>query len=154
MTTAYDPLAAARAGTNPKVLARMPSGWAVIGDVQRLPGYVLLLHDGDADQLTDLPLDQRVQFLTDMTILGQALTHACSRLDPGFRRVNYAVLGNAYGHLHAHLHARYDWEDADRGGLPVWNYPDRNDPRYSLSAEHDLLRQEITAELRLQLSRA
>ena len=34
---------AARRGENPYVIARMTSGWLVIGDIQPLPGYCLLL---------------------------------------------------------------------------------------------------------------
>jgi hypothetical protein len=34
---------AALRGENPMVMARMPSGFAVIGDTQHLPGYSLLL---------------------------------------------------------------------------------------------------------------
>jgi hypothetical protein len=43
-----DRIQAAREGRNPTVLRRLRSGWAVIGDHQRLPGYCLLLHDGEA----------------------------------------------------------------------------------------------------------
>ena len=36
---------AARAGTNPAVIARVESGWVVVGDQQVLFGYCLLLPD-------------------------------------------------------------------------------------------------------------
>ena len=38
-------VALARNGANDKVICRMPSGWAVMGDVQFLPGYCLLVPD-------------------------------------------------------------------------------------------------------------
>ena len=38
-----DRISSARRGENPLVMARMPSGFAVIGDTQHLPGYSLLL---------------------------------------------------------------------------------------------------------------
>jgi hypothetical protein len=42
-------------GENPLVMARMRSGFAVIGDTQHLPGYSLLLTDDpSANHLTDL----------------------------------------------------------------------------------------------------
>lgn len=44
----------ARAGTNPYVICRMRSGWLVIGDVQPLPGYCLLLADPVVPSLNDL----------------------------------------------------------------------------------------------------
>ena len=49
-----DRVAAAREGRNPTVLARLDTGWVVIGDHQRLPGYCVLIHDGPADHLTDV----------------------------------------------------------------------------------------------------
>ena len=40
-----DRIGAALRGANPTVLARMPGGFAVIGDVQWLPGYCVPLTD-------------------------------------------------------------------------------------------------------------
>jgi diadenosine tetraphosphate (Ap4A) HIT family hydrolase len=142
-----DPVEAARAGTNPTVLHRLPSGWAVLGDVQRLPGYCLLLHDGSADHLHDLAPDEATRFLRDMALLGRAVAQASTALDPAFLRVNYAILGNAYGRLHAHVQARYSWEEPERRSLPVWNYPDRAAPRYRLGAAHEPLRRALTDAL-------
>jgi hypothetical protein len=50
-----DALTAALRGENPKVMVRMPSAFAVIGDTQHLPGYsVLLCEDESANHLSDL----------------------------------------------------------------------------------------------------
>ena len=49
----------ARNGTNDKVICRMPSGWAVMGDVQFLPGYCLLLPDPVVASLNDLAAASR-----------------------------------------------------------------------------------------------
>lgn len=98
-----DRIEAARRGDNPTVLRRLRSGWVVIGDHQRLPGYCLLLHDGEADHLTDLPRPDRAVFLEDLALLGEAVMIACARLDPQLWRVNYEVLGNSYPHLHGHV---------------------------------------------------
>src|SRR6185295_15025824 len=68
-----DRVAQARAGTNPYVIARLPSGWAVIGDVQFLPGYCLLLGDPVVSSLNDLSLEARGQFLQDMVRIGDAI---------------------------------------------------------------------------------
>jgi diadenosine tetraphosphate (Ap4A) HIT family hydrolase len=138
-----DRVGSARRGENPTVLRRMPAGWAVIGDHQFLPGYCLLLHDGTADQLTDLPRRDRVAFLVDLSLLGEAVGMACRRLDPNFWRVNYEVLGNSYPHLHGHVFARYLWEpEALRRG-PVWLYPDRTDQRHALDERHVGLRRAL-----------
>jgi diadenosine tetraphosphate (Ap4A) HIT family hydrolase len=135
-----DRIQAARRGQNPTVLRRLRSGWATIGDHQRLPGYCVLLHDGEADHLTDLPRPQRTVFLEDLALLGEAVMSACARLDSQLLRINYEVLGNAYPRLHAHVFPRYLWEPDDLRRGPVWRYPDLHDPRYELGVQHDHLR--------------
>lgn len=135
-----DPIAAARKGQNPTVLRRLRSGWAVIGDHQRLPGYCLLLHDGDADHLTDLPRPERAVFLEDVALLGEAVMAAGTRLDAQLVRVNYEILGNSYPRLHCHVFPRYLWEPEERRRGPVWRYPDLHDPRYELGPQHEHLR--------------
>jgi diadenosine tetraphosphate (Ap4A) HIT family hydrolase len=144
-----DRIGAALRGENPLVMARMRSGFAVIGDTQHLPGYSLLLTDDpSADHLSDLDWDRRRQFLFDLSLLGEAVGRACR--PNGLRRVNYEVLGNSIAHLHGHVHARYEWEPPDKIGGPVWRYPKevRNDPAHAYSDEkHGELRAAITAEL-------
>ena len=116
-----DRIGSAAAGTNPMVIARMESGFAVIGDTQFLPGYCLLLADPEVDQLSDLDLDRRMEFLRDMSLIGEAIERACA--DGGLRRINYEILGNTDHYLHAHVFPRYEWEPAERIGHPVFNYP-------------------------------
>ena len=90
-----DRIGSARAGTNPTVLARLTRSYAVMGDTQFLPGYCVLLVDTPGvDRLTDLPKRQRREFLEDMDTLGEAVETACRVTDPGFRRMNYEILGN------------------------------------------------------------
>ncbi|KAF0844848.1 HIT family hydrolase [Nocardia caishijiensis] len=145
---AEDPIGAARQGVNPTVLARMASGWAVMGGTQHLPGYCVLLHDGDADQLTELPRADRVVFMRDLVLLGEAVERACRAADPGFFRINYEVLGNFWPHLHGHVHARYQWEpDALRVG-PIARYgSEREAPEHRLGPRHDPLRAAIATAL-------
>jgi diadenosine tetraphosphate (Ap4A) HIT family hydrolase len=151
-----DRIGSALRGENPLVLARMRSGFAVIGDTQHLPGYSLLLTDDPSvDHLTDLDWERRKQFLFDLSLLGEAVERACR--DNGLRRINYEVLGNAEPVLHGHVHPRYDWEPPERITGPVWRYPKelRNDPRHAYSDEqHGELRAAITSELRALLERA
>jgi diadenosine tetraphosphate (Ap4A) HIT family hydrolase len=145
-----DRIGSACRGENPLVLARLRSGFAVIGDTQHLPGYSLLLTDDPAvDHLTDLDWQLRTHFLFDLGLLGEAVAAACR--ENGLRRINYEILGNSMPVLHGHVHARYEWEPPDRIGGPVWRYPRevRNDPRHAYSDEqHGGLRAAITAELR------
>ena len=137
-------------------MARMRSGFAVIGDTQHLPGYSLLLtDDASIHHLTDLDWPGRRQFLFDLALLGEAVERACK--PHGLRRMNYEVLGNSWPMLHGHAHARYDWESADKITGPVWRYPDevRNAPEHAYSDEkHGQLRAAITAELSELVQRA
>jgi diadenosine tetraphosphate (Ap4A) HIT family hydrolase len=145
-----DRIGSARAGTNPTVLARLTRSYAVIGDSQFLPGYcVLLVDDPGIDRLTDLPKRQRLEFLDDMDTLGQAVETACRATDPGFRRMNYEILGNTDAYLHAHLFPRYDWESPEHVGKPVWLYDPGEfyGPEAALAPRHDALRARIAAEL-------
>lgn len=145
-----DRIGSALRGENPSVLRRLDAGFAVIGDVQFLPGYCVLLTDDPAVQrLSDLPRGRRLAFLSDMDRLGEAVERACRRSDPAFRRVNLEILGNTDGFLHAHVWPRFEWEPGDLVGMPVWLYPhDRwGDETYALGPQHDLLREAIGAEL-------
>lgn len=141
-----DRIGSALRSENPTVLRRLHAGFAVIGDVQFLPGYSVLLTDDPAVQrLSELSKARRLRFLSDMDHLGEAVERACRRLDPAFRRVNLEILGNTDGFLHAHVWPRYEWESADLVGMPVWLYPRErwSDERYALGPRHDTLRAAI-----------
>ncbi|MCU4749525.1 diadenosine tetraphosphate hydrolase [Streptomyces sp. G-5] len=145
-----DRIGAALRGENPTVLRRLVSGFAVIGDVQFLPGYsVLLVDEPGVQRLSDLPKARRLSFLSDMDRLGEAVERVCRRLDPGFRRVNLEILGNTDPFLHAHVWPRFAWEPAELVSRPVWLYPaDRwSDGRFRLGPQHDVLREAIASEL-------
>ncbi|WP_238425072.1 HIT domain-containing protein [Micromonospora parastrephiae] len=120
-----------------------------MGDTQHLPGYVLLIYAGQADHLTDLAARERSEFLTDMSILGEATFKVISRRDLAFRRLNYEVLGNSWHHLHAHIHPRYSWEPPPWRDGPVWRYDPsaRNSPEHAFGPHHEDLKQAIAAEL-------
>jgi diadenosine tetraphosphate (Ap4A) HIT family hydrolase len=138
-----DRIGSALRGENPTVLARLPGGFAVIGDVQWLPGYCVLLSDEPmATRLSDLPRAARLDFLASMERLGEAVELACREADPRFRRVNLEILGNTDPFLHAHVWPRYDWEPAELVGKPVWLYPPEHwsDPTHALGPQHDELR--------------
>jgi hypothetical protein len=63
---------ALRAGRDPGFVARLPSGWAVLGERQVLPGYCLLLPDPVVPTLNALAGAARAAFLADMGALGDA----------------------------------------------------------------------------------
>lgn len=134
-------VAEAKAGRNPSVICRMPSGWAVIGDVQFLPGYCLLLADPVVPSLNDLGGAARTQFLADMARLGDALLKVTDAF-----RINYEILGNSEPELHAHVFPRYRHESDERRRMPVWFYDWPNAVRFS-EAAHGHLVQALRAQL-------
>lgn len=145
-----DRIGSALSGTNPTVMARLPGAFAVIGDVQWLPGYCVLLVDRpDVGGLMDLDPDARLRYLASMATLGEAVESACRAADSSFRRLNFDILGNTDEFLHAHVWPRYDWEPAERVTMPVWLYPAEfwMLPSVRLGPQHDELRAAITTEL-------
>ncbi|MFC9272596.1 HIT family protein [Streptomyces zhihengii] len=145
-----DRIGSALRGENPTVLQRLEAGFAVIGDVQFLPGYaVLLVDDPSVQRLTELSRIKRLAFLADMDQLGEAVERACKRLDPAFRRVNLEILGNTDPFLHAHVWPRFEWEPTELVRKPVWLYPRErwSDERYALGPQHTTLRAAISEEL-------
>ena len=117
-TLIHQRVAEANAGTNPKVIARMKSGWAVLGDAQFLRGYCLLLPDPVVAHLNDLNGETRQQFLDDMAALGDAVLAVT-----GAVRINYEMLGNLEPALHAHVFPRYADEPENLRTKAVWLYP-------------------------------
>jgi diadenosine tetraphosphate (Ap4A) HIT family hydrolase len=107
----------ARNGGNDKVICRMPSGWAVMGDVQFLPGYCLLLPDPVVPSLNDLDAEARAVYLLDMARLGDVVLAVTGAL-----RMNYEILGNSEPELHCHLFPRYATEADEKRKMPAWFY--------------------------------
>ena len=116
-TAIHRRVAACRAGTDPTVIARLPSGWAVMGDPQVLTGYCLLLPDPVVPHLNALSPDGQAAFLADLARLGQAVLEAT-----GAVRINYAMFGNLEPALHAHVHPRYADEPEALGTAHPWAY--------------------------------
>ncbi len=105
-------------GDSPKLILRMKSGFAVMGDTQWLPGYALLLAHPLVSQLNDLCEPERSRFLAEMAILGDAVREATD-----CKRVNYGIYGNLDPFLHVHVWPRYEWEDRALATMPPFAYP-------------------------------
>jgi len=105
----------ARRGQNPFVICRMKSGWLVIGDVQPLPGYCVLLADPIVESPNALDEARRSQYSLDTIQAGDALLAVTDAY-----RINYETLGNAEPALHTHLVPRYLWEPEDKRRRPAW----------------------------------
>ncbi|HTY51187.1 MAG TPA: hypothetical protein VMB48_15985 [Steroidobacteraceae bacterium] len=116
-TAIHRQVSAARAGREPRVLARVASGWVVFGERQFVRGYLLLLPDPVVPTLNALGAHERSQFLLDMARVGDALLAATGAL-----RINYAILGNLEPALHAHLIPRHHDEPPELRTAHPWAY--------------------------------
>lgn len=132
---------ACRANQEPALIARMPSGWAVMGQRQVLRGYSLLLPDPVAPHLNALGAAARDQFMIDLGRLGDAVLTAT-----GAVRINYAMFGNLEPALHAHVHPRYAYEPVAMRTQHPWSYDWSVAPLWS-EAEHGALRDDIRRRL-------
>jgi diadenosine tetraphosphate (Ap4A) HIT family hydrolase len=142
MTTAiHRQVEACRAGNEQAVIARLPSGWAVMGQSQVLAGYSLLLPDPVVPHLNVLGAAERDRFLADLGRLGDAVLAATGAL-----RINYAIFGNLEPALHAHVHPRYADEHAAMRTNNPWAYDWTQAPRFDLQL-HGPLRDAIRARL-------
>ena len=108
---------ACRAATDPTCIARLASGWAVMGDPQVLPGYCLLLPDPVVPHLNAMQPAAAAAFLADMARLGQAVLEVTGAI-----RVNYAMFGNLEPALHAHVFPRFDAEPPEFRTAHPWAY--------------------------------
>ena len=134
-TAIHRQVASAAAGTLPRVIARMPSGWAVLGDPQILPGYSLLLPDPVVGDLNQLVGSSRERFLHDMAAFGDVVLAVT-----GAERINYDILGNVEPALHAHVIPRYSWEPPEQRRTPVWTHDWSAAPAFASERDAPLLR--------------
>jgi diadenosine tetraphosphate (Ap4A) HIT family hydrolase len=126
VTAIHRQVEAARTGALPNVIAKMKSGWAVLGDPQITHGYCLLLPDPVVTDLNALGADARRQFLDDMVKLGDAVLE-----ETGAERINYEILGNVEPALHAHVIPRHAAEDPALRKKPVWLHDWSSAPAFS-----------------------
>jgi diadenosine tetraphosphate (Ap4A) HIT family hydrolase len=128
-----------RAGAAPAMVAKLRSGWVVMGDRQVFPGYCLLLADPVADHLNALTSAHRAQFLADMALIGDAVLAGTGAI-----RVNYAIFGNVEPALHAHVFPRQATEPETTRTAQPWAFDWNLAPAYSDSV-HGELRRRIAA---------
>jgi diadenosine tetraphosphate (Ap4A) HIT family hydrolase len=128
---------------SPVFLAKMPSGFAVMGDHQHLAGYCVLVAYPTVFSIDTLPPDQQLSFLRDMMLVGRAVNEVCQPL-----RMNYSILGNGEPFLHAHIRPRYAWETEKYRKGPYDRYP--NEEKYHSDVAFESGRYE---ELRLKIQR-
>ena len=112
-----------RRGDDPQVLARMSSGWAILGNQQPdgIEGCCMLLPDPVVSSVNDLDPESRARFMTDFVRLGDAVLEAT-----GAERINYLILCNQVPELHGHAVPRFAAEDPDRrrlGPFEAYDFP-------------------------------
>jgi diadenosine tetraphosphate (Ap4A) HIT family hydrolase len=119
MTESTHPkLLAARSGKDPTVICRVPSGWVFLCTMQYLRGYCILQADPQVESINTLAKEQRMQYLGDMVIIGDALLEVT-----GAYRINYATLGNTDHVLHTHIVPRFMSEPEELRKDGPWSYP-------------------------------
>jgi diadenosine tetraphosphate (Ap4A) HIT family hydrolase len=117
----------------PAAVAKLHSGWVVMGERQVLPGYCLLLPDPVVADLNALHAGKRSRFLADMALVGDALLVSTAAL-----RINYAIFGNVEPALHAHIFPRSAAEPAATRTAQPWALDWTLAPIYADAAHGDL----------------
>lgn len=122
-------------GVYPKLIHRVESGWVVLGDVQFLPGYCLLLPDPVVANLNSLDSAQRKVFLWEMSVVGDVILELT-----GATRINYEMIGNVEPALHAHIFPRYENEPAELKLKPAWFYDWETARKFDEREDSELMR--------------
>jgi diadenosine tetraphosphate (Ap4A) HIT family hydrolase len=126
-------VAACRAGTFEQAICRVRSGWVVLGDVQFLRGYSLLLRPV-VGHLNKLTAEGRRTLLYEASVIGDALLEVT-----GAVRINYEILGNLEPALHVHVFPRFADEPAELRTRPVWFYDWDAAPRFDPARDAPLM---------------
>jgi diadenosine tetraphosphate (Ap4A) HIT family hydrolase len=140
-TAIHRMVVACRAADYAPLLARMESGWAVLGISQFLRGYSLLLPDPVVPHLNAMEAGRREQFLKDMARLGDAVLGVTGAL-----RINYAMFGNVEPALHAHVVPRFVDEAIEFRTAHPWTYDWSAAPQFD-SVQHAGLLQALRLAL-------
>ena len=149
-TLIHQRVRAAQQGENSGVICKVPSGWVVLGDQQHPRGYCLLLPDPVVDDLNALSTQERLQYLSDMAVIGDALLEVTDAF-----RINYSILGNTEPALHAHIFARYLSEPEEKRKGPVWmgyNSEERNSRPFDLERDKSFM-DELAASIQRTVQR-
>jgi diadenosine tetraphosphate (Ap4A) HIT family hydrolase len=142
ITTIHALVERCRATQLPAAIAKLPSGWVIMGERQVLPGYCLLLPDPVVPHLNALDADARAQFMFDMALIGDVLLVVTAAV-----RINYAIYGNVDPALHAHIFPRDSAEPENTRTAQPWALDWNAAPLYS-DALHGDFKRRVGMELR------
>lgn len=106
----------------------------VLGDVQFLPGYSLLLPDPVVPHLNEMEDKLRKTFLYEMSVVGDVILEIT-----GAVRINYEMLGNIEPALHAHIFPRFEDEPEELRLKPVWYYDWDNAPAFDVNRDKEIM---------------
>lgn len=120
--------------TNPRTIARVNSGWVVLGSSQFLRAYSLIVPDPVVSDLNQLNAEQRKTLLYEMSVVGDALLAIT-----GAVRINYEILGNLEPALHVHILPRYNDEPEALKTKPVWFYDWDAAPQFDADRDYSLM---------------
>lgn len=123
-----------RAGTHSQAICKLQSGWLVMGDVQFLEGYCLILADPVVDDLNAMDTETRAIFHKEIGLVGDALLAVTKA-----KRINYEILGNLEPALHGHIFPRYANETEELRTKPVWFYDWDNARSFDLDTDTPLM---------------
>jgi diadenosine tetraphosphate (Ap4A) HIT family hydrolase len=137
-----------RRGDDPQLIARMASGWAILGNQQPdgINGCCMLLPDPVVPSINDLNERDRSAFMTDFICLGDAVLAAT-----GAERINYLILCNQVPELHGHAIPRFNTEDSDARRLGPFEAYDFAGARRADAEGRDV---ELIRQLRAELADA
>jgi diadenosine tetraphosphate (Ap4A) HIT family hydrolase len=131
-----------REGSLTSAVTKLRSGWVILGERQVFTGYCLLLPDPVVSDLNALHGEARVQFMADMSAVGDVLLKLTGAL-----RINYAIYGNVEPALHAHIFPRGAQESEATRTQQPWGLDWNAAPLFSESVHGPLqlrLRQALT----------
>ncbi|GJM18209.1 MAG: hypothetical protein DHS20C14_04220 [Phycisphaeraceae bacterium] len=139
-------VAALRSGEDPLLIARVPSGWAVLNERQpdAIAPCCVLLPDPVVPALNDLDAPTRAAFMADLARLGDSILAVTDA-----ERVNYLILCNQAPELHAHAIGRYASEDPAKRRLGPFEAYDFGAARPADPAGHDA---DMLVRLRAELA--
>jgi diadenosine tetraphosphate (Ap4A) HIT family hydrolase len=123
---------AAQKGENQTVICKVNSGWVVLADMQILRGYSILLPDPVVSSINDLSKTKRIEFLYEMTVVGDALLKVTDAF-----RINYEILCNTDPALHVHIFPRYKEEPEEIRKSFAWEYYQRGINQIPFDYERD-----------------
>lgn len=122
-------------------IARLRAATLALHDDARFPGRCVLVLDGHATAVEELPLERARDLALDVREAALAI-----RAATGAPRINYAAFGNVVPHVHVHLIPRHGpWDAAPRA--TAWDHPEPERPLPAAEAER------LVAALRAALGR-